>query len=122
MRNADLTDLEVSRRDRTLTLIYADGTRHVVPAEYLRVFSPSAEVRGHGPGQETLVTGKEAVGIEAVEPVGNYAVRIRFDDGHDTGLYSLDYLEELAIHLPQRWADYLAALAARGIARQGPPP
>ena len=78
-----------------LEVAFDDGSRFELPFEYLRVYSPSAEVRGHGPGQETLQLGKHEVGIRAVEPVGNYAVRLVFDDGHDTGLYTWDYLHEL---------------------------
>ena len=89
------TELRLDAAKRTLTVSFDNGERHALPAEYLRVESPSAEVQGHGPGQKQVVTGKENVAIEALEPVGNYAVRIRFDDGHDTGLYSWEYLLEL---------------------------
>jgi DUF971 family protein len=102
---------------RTLELVYADGRRFVLPAQYLRVHSPSAEVQGHGPGQEVLVHGKESVGISAVEPIGHYAVRIVFDDGHDTGLYTWKTLQELAESHTERWARYLERLAQAGVIR-----
>ena len=94
---------------------FADGSRFELPFEYLRVHSPSAEVKGHGPGQEVLVLGKENVGIAAIEPVGQYAVKLVFDDGHDTGLYTWKYLHELGREHTQKWARYLArrARAAR---------
>ncbi|HZB93455.1 MAG TPA: gamma-butyrobetaine hydroxylase-like domain-containing protein, partial [Stellaceae bacterium] len=88
-----------------------------LPAEYLRVESPSAEVQGHGPGQKTLVHGRAEVGIIAVEPVGNYAVRLVFDDLHDTGIYSWSYLYMLGREQAERWQRYLAALDAAGLAR-----
>jgi DUF971 family protein len=84
----------------------------------LRVYSPSAEVRGHGPGQEILLVGKERVGIAAVEPVGRYAVRLRFDDGHDSGLYTWEYLYELGDEQEQKWADYLGRLDEAGYQRK----
>ena len=98
-----------------LELTFEDGATFALPAEYLRVHSPSAEVRGHGPGQEVLQIGKEHVGIAAVEPVGQYAVRIVFDDGHDTGLYTWAYLCELGRDREQKWQDYLARLKELGI-------
>ena len=90
------TEIRVHTRSRTLELVYADGRHYALPAEYLRVHSPSAEVQGHGPWQEVLVHGKEQVGIRAVEPIGHYAIRVVFDDGHDSGLYTWDYLRKLA--------------------------
>ena len=92
-----------------LTVAYDSGERFVLPAEYLRVESPSAEVQGHGAGQKQIVTGKESVAIAAIEPVGNYAVRLRFDDGHDTGLFTWDYLHELGREQRAKWAAYLKA-------------
>lgn len=89
------TELKLRTASRLLTVTFDDGTRFELPFEYLRTHSPSAEVKGHGPGQEVLVTGKENVGIKGVEPVGQYAVRLVFDDGHDTGLYTWKYLYEL---------------------------
>lgn len=103
------TELRVDKARRALTVAYDNGARYVLPAEYLRVESPSAEVQGHSPAEKQIVTGKEDVAIEALEPVGNYAVRIVFDDGHDTGLFSWDYLEELGREQQVRWAAYLKA-------------
>lgn len=111
------TDIAVSRTDRTLTLTYADGTVHVLPAEYLRVFSPSAEVQGHSPDQRQVVGGRRYVGIMDLEPIGHYAVRILFDDLHDTGLYSWDYLWDLAVTRNARWEGYLADLTRAGKSR-----
>ena len=99
-----------------LELRFDDDSHFELPFEYLRVYSPSAEVRGHGPGQETLQLGKHEVGIKAVEPVGNYAVRLVFDDGHDTGLYSWTYLHELGRERERKWANYLQRLQELGIA------
>lgn len=100
-------ELRLRRASRMLEIVFADGTRHALSFEFLRVHSPSAEVQGHGPGQETLVTGKQDVGIRAIEPVGAYAVRLVFDDGHDSGLYSWKYLRELADERAARWERYL---------------
>jgi DUF971 family protein len=106
---ADPTPLEIKLRTRSrlLEVAFADGSRFELPFEYLRVHSPSAEVKGHGPGQEVLVVGKENVGIEAVEPVGQYAVKLVFDDGHDSGLYTWKYLHELGRDRESNWAKYL---------------
>ena len=101
-------ELRLRRASRMLEIAFADGARHALSFEFLRVHSPSAEVQGHGPGQETLVTGKQDVGIRAIEPVGAYAVRLVFDDGHDSGLYSWKYLRELADERAARWERYLA--------------
>ena len=101
-------ELRLRRASRLLEIVFADGARHALSFEFLRVHSPSAEVQGHGPGQETLVTGKQDVGIRAIEPVGAYAVRLVFDDGHDSGLYSWKYLRELADERAARWERYLA--------------
>jgi len=111
------TNIAVSRADRTLTLTYADGTVHVLPAEYLRVFSPSAEVQGHSPDQRQVVGGRRSVGIMDLEPIGHYAVRILFDDLHDTGLYSWDYLWDLAETRNARWEGYMADLTRAGKSR-----
>lgn len=111
------TALKLHRGSRVLEVGYADGSSHRLPFEYLRVFSPSAEVRGHGGGEPLLVGGKRGVGITAVEPVGRYAVRLRFDDGHDTGLYSWAVLEELALKQEAWWARYLQRLAEHGMTR-----
>ena len=103
------TELRLNREKTLLTVSFDTGERFALPAEYLRVESPSAEVKGHGPGQAKLVTGKERVTIADLEPVGNYAVRVLFDDGHDSGLYSWDYLNELGREQAARWAAYLRA-------------
>jgi DUF971 family protein len=109
------TEIRLKRALRLLEVSFADGSRFELPFEYLRVHSPSAEVKGHGPGQEVLVVGKESVGIAAIEPVGQYAVKLVFDDGHDTGLYTWKYLHELGREQADKWARYLArkARAAR---------
>ena len=106
----------MQRLERRLVVRFADATFEL-PAEYLRVESPSAEVQGHGPGEKRLVSGRRQVGIAAVEPVGNYAVRIRFDDGHDTGLYSWTILHRLGVRQAEIWDAYLTALAAAGLSR-----
>src|ERR671910_305110 len=100
-----------------LTVTFDDGARFELPAELLRVESPSAEVKGHGPGQKTIVAGRRHVGIMDLEPVGNYAVRIMFDDLHNTGMYSWRYLYHLGKNQEKLWADYLAALEQRGLSR-----
>jgi DUF971 family protein len=106
------TEIKLRTRSRLLEVAFEDGARYLLPFEYLRVFSPSAEVKGHGPGQEVLVTGKQSVGIRAVEPVGQYAVKLVFDDGHDTGLYSWNYLRELGTEYDKNWAKYQARVHA----------
>jgi DUF971 family protein len=111
------TELRVDRVEKRLTVTFDNGERFVLPAELLRVESPSAEVQGHGPSQKTIVAGRRHVGIMALEPVGNYAVRIRFDDLHDTGMYSWRYLYDLGRNQDKLWADYLAALEQRGLSR-----
>ena len=111
------TEIRLKRAERTLEIDFDDGARFSLPAEYLRVESPSAEVQGHGPGQKTLVSGRANVGIRAVEPVGHYAIRILFDDGHETGIYSWSYLHQLGREQERRWADYLQALKAAGQSR-----
>jgi len=105
------TELRLRRASRVLEVSFSDGSRFELPFEYLRVHSPSAEVKGHGPGQEVLVLGKEKVGITTIEPVGQYAVKLVFDDGHDTGLYTWKYLHELGRERAQKWASYLARKA-----------
>jgi DUF971 family protein len=115
------TEIRLRRQSRRLELTYADGRTYSLPAEYLRVYSPSAEVRGHGPGQEVLQIGKENVAISMVEAIGQYAIKIVFDDGHDTGLYSWDYLYELGTHQGERWQRYLDRLAAAGHPRRNAP-
>jgi len=100
------TEIKLRTRSRLLEVAFDDGVRFELPFEYLRVYSPSAEVKGHGPGQEVLVLGKQNVGIRAVEPVGQYAVKLVYDDGHDSGLYSWKYLRELGETYAQKWALY----------------
>ena len=111
-------ELRLKKAEKLLEVSFDDGSQFRLPAEYLRVESPSAEVQGHGPGQKTLVAGRAHVGIIELEPIGNYAVRITFDDLHDTGIYSWAYLYELGIELEQRWRDYLDGLAANGLSRE----
>jgi DUF971 family protein len=111
------TELRVDRAAHTLTVAFDNGERFVLPAELLRVESPSAEVQGHGPSQKQIIAGRRHVGIMDLEPVGNYAIRIRFDDLHDTGMYSWRYLHHLGKNQERLWADYLKALAARGLSR-----
>jgi DUF971 family protein len=111
-------EIRLRTRSRLLEVAFADGARFELPAEYLRVHSPSAEVRGHGVEAGVLVTGKEQVGISAVEPVGHYAVRLLFDDGHDTGLFTWKYLRELGMERESRWQAYLQRLEIAGIARR----
>ena len=111
------SELRLKKDRRLLVLSYEDGNAFELSAEYLRVHSPSAEVRGHGPGQEQLQTGKENVAIQAIEPVGHYAVRLVFDDGHNTGLYNWAYLRELADNQHANWQSYLDRLEAAGYAR-----
>jgi DUF971 family protein len=106
------TEIRVRRASRVVAVTFADGSHFELPFEYLRVHSPSAEVKGHGPGQEVLVLGKQQVGISAVEPVGQYAVKLVFDDGHDTGLYTWKYLHELGSEQGPKWARYLERCAA----------
>ncbi|MEE8157215.1 MAG: DUF971 domain-containing protein [Gammaproteobacteria bacterium] len=112
------TEIKLRKRSRILDVTFDDGRRYELPWEYLRVYSPSAEVQGHGPGQAVLVTGKEDVAIKSVEPVGNYAVKLTFDDGHDTGLYSWPVLYELGAELGTKWQNYLRRLEAAGIKRK----
>ena len=111
-------ELRLKKAEKVLEVAFDDGSQFRHPAEYLRVESPSAEVQGHGPGQKTLVAGRAHVGIIALEPVGNYAVRITFDDLHDTGIYSWTYLYELGVEHEARWRAYLEGLAANGLSRE----
>ena len=111
------TELRLKRAERRLEVDFDDGSRFVFPAEFLRVESPSAEVQGHGPNERRTVPGRRHVGIVGLEPVGHYAVRILFDDTHDTGIYSWDYLHQLGREQARRWAAYTDALAARGMSR-----
>jgi DUF971 family protein len=111
------TELRLSKDRRSLRVTFDDGAAFDLPAEYLRVTSPSAEVQGHSPSERKTVPGKRDVEIIAVEPVGNYAVKLRFDDMHDTGIYGWPYLYELGSQHAERWQDYLAALDAKGLSR-----
>jgi DUF971 family protein len=114
------TGIVVHAASRVLELQYADGSSYKLPFEYLRVWSPSAEVRGHGPGQETLQTGKRDVTIASLEPVGNYALQPTFSDGHNSGIYSWDLLYDLATRQAEYWQAYLDRLAAAGVDRDAP--
>ncbi len=109
------TDIKLRTQSKLLSIQFDDGTHYELPFEYLRVYSPSAEVRGHGPGQETLQLGKHTVNIKGVEPAGQYAIRIVFDDGHDSGLYTWDYLHELGKTHAAKWQHYLDRLKDLGI-------
>ena len=115
------TDLKLHRRSRELEVRFADGMNARLSAEYLRVYSPSAEVKGHAGGEGILVTDKESVGIKGIEPVGLYAVRIVFDDGHNTGLYTWALFYELCAERDRKWARYLERLAQAGKARHAEP-
>ena len=110
--------IRLHQASRLLELSYADGEHYSLSCEYLRVYSPSAEVRGHGAGQETLQTGKRLVTIERIETVGNYALQFHFSDGHDSGIYSWEYLHELCRDQQRRWSDYLARLTLAGASRE----
>jgi DUF971 family protein len=112
-------ELRLIRETARLEIEFSDGASHSLPAEYLRVESPSAEVQGHSPSQKKIVSGRRKVRIVELEPVGNYAIRLVFDDGHDTGIYSWAYLRELGDSQERKWAAYLAALAERGLSRDG---
>ena len=112
------TELRVFKSEGRIEIDFSDGKSCSLPAEYLRVESPSAELQGHGPGQKTIIGERAHVGIIDLEPVGNYAVRIKFDDLHDTGIYSWDYLYQLGAEHDKRWADYLAALKDKGLSRE----
>jgi DUF971 family protein len=112
------TDIKLHRQSAILDIVFDDGVQASLSAEYLRVHSPSAEVKGHGRGQEVLQVGKENVAIDNIEPVGQYAVRLIFSDGHQTGLYSWDYLYELATQQEEKWQAYLQRLHEAGYRRE----
>jgi DUF971 family protein len=118
MATAKPTEIQLHQQSRILEITYDDGAHFELPCEYLRVYSPSAEVQGHGPGQEVLQLGKEDVSITAIEPVGHYAVKLVFDDGHDTGIYVWDYLYELGANKTRKWEQYLTRLAETGYQRK----
>ncbi len=111
------TDLVLHRAARTLEVAFDDGTRFDLPAEYLRVHSPSAELQGHGPGQKVLLGGRRRVGIVGIEPIGNYAVLLRFSDGHASGIFTWETLHELGRDRDANWAAYLSELEAAGLSR-----
>jgi DUF971 family protein len=111
------SEIRLDRATRVLHVTFDDGTAFALPCEYLRVESPSAEVQGHHPSQKQIIAGRRQVGIISIEPVGHYAVRLVFDDLHDTGIFSWDYLWELGQEQDRRWATYLDALASRGLSR-----
>lgn len=118
MSNPTPTELSLHRQSRVLEIKFEDGSLFNLPCEYLRVFSPSAEVQGHGPGQRVLQVGKEDVNIERIEPVGNYAVCLHFDDGHNTGIYSWETLYRLGKYHEENWREYLEELKASGHERK----
>ncbi len=111
------TEIRLHQASRSLEVAYASGERYQLPCEYLRVYSPSAEVRGHGPGQEVLQTGKRMVGITAIEPVGNYALQFTFSDGHDSGIYSWGYIQELCLEQERLWDAYITQMSVAGASR-----
>jgi DUF971 family protein len=115
--SATAVEIKLRKASRLLAVRFDDGAAFDLPFEYLRVFSPSAEVAGHGPGQDVLQIGKEDVRVTSIEPIGHYAIRLIFDDGHDTGLYTWDYLHELGIKQRENWQAYLDRLKAAGYAR-----
>jgi len=111
------SEIKLHQKSRRLELIYEGGEAYSLDFEYLRVYTPSAEARGHGPGQETLQTGKRNVQIERIEPVGTYALRLVFSDGHDSGLYSWDMLYNLGKHHTELWQEYLTQIDTQGLSR-----
>ena len=111
------TEIRFNKAEKTLHIAFDDGQSFALPAEFLRVESPSAEVQGHGPGQKQLVHGRRHVSIIAVEPVGNYAVRLKFDDMHDTGIFSWPILYHYGLHYQDMWDEYLSALDEQGLSR-----
>jgi DUF971 family protein len=116
------TDITVHNQSRVLEVAFSDGAHFRIPFELMRIYSPSAEVQGHGPGQEVLQTGKREVDLVGLEPIGNYAVQPSFSDGHDTGLFSWDYLYFLGSEQDKLWADYQQRLQAAGVERDAPMP
>ena len=112
------TEIKLHQKSRLLEVTFDDGSHFSLPCEYLRVYSPSAEVRGHGPGQEVLQLGKEKVNITDIEPVGSYAVCLHFDDGHATGIYAWEYLHDLGVNQDENWKRYIDRLVAAGHPRK----
>ena len=117
------TEIKVHQKSRVLEIEFADGKKFSLPCEFLRVYSTSAEVRGHGPGQEVLQIGKRTIEITAIEPVGTYAIQPRFSDGHDTGIYTWDLLYDYGLHQEEMWQHYLKHMEKAGASREpGPEP
>jgi DUF971 family protein len=112
------TEIKLHQKSRVLEIAFADGATFRLPCEFLRVYSPSAEVRGHGPGQEVLQTGKRDVEISRIEPVGQYAVQLHFSDGHDTGIYSWDLLYDYGVRQEEMWQHYLKRMQEAGASRE----
>ncbi|HET6493648.1 MAG TPA: DUF971 domain-containing protein [Burkholderiales bacterium] len=112
------TEIKLHQKSRVLEIAFSDGKTFGLPCEFLRVYSPSAEVRGHGPGQEVLQTGKKNVAITKVEPVGSYAIQLTFSDGHDTGIYSWDLLYDYGMRQEEMWTHYLKRMAEAGVSRE----
>lgn len=112
------TEIKLHQMSRMLELTFDDGKHFQLPCEFLRVYSPSAEVRGHGPGQETLQVGKKNVEIKSIEAVGNYAIQLAFSDGHNTGIYSWDILYDYGVRQDELWQDYLQRLEKAGASRE----
>lgn len=115
------TEIKLHQASRVLEVAFADGKTFSLPCEFLRVYSPSAEVRGHGPGQEVLQTGKKNVTISAIEPVGSYAIQLTFSDGHDTGIYSWDLLYDYGLRQDEMWQHYLQRMEEAGASREPQP-
>ena len=113
-------EIRYIKKNNIFSLAFEDGLKENLTIEYLRCFSPSAEVKGHGPGQEVLQKGKEHVMLDHIEPIGNYAVKLVFDDGHNTGLYTWEYLHELCVNYKSNWHDYLEKLSEAGYVRKKP--
>ncbi len=112
------TEISLHKLSRILELSFEDGSKFKLPIEYLRVYSPSAEVQGHGPGQEVLQIGKQDVNVDRIEPIGHYAIKLAFDDNHDSGIYSWTYLYELGTSYDEKWQQYLDRLEAAGHSRK----
>lgn len=112
------TEIKLHRKSRLLEIVFEDGKTFQIPCEFLRVYSPSAEVRGHSPGQEVLQVGKKNVSIDHIEPVGNYAIQLNFSDGHNTGLYSWDLLYDYGLHQEKMWQRYLDRMEKAGASRE----
>jgi len=112
------TEIKLHQKSRVLEIAFADGRTFRLPCEFLRVYSPSAEVRGHGPGQEVLQAGKRNVEITRIEPVGQYAVQLHFSDGHDTGIYSWDLLYDYGVRQDEMWRHYLKRMEEAGASRE----